>query len=156
MADYSRWSKYRKSLAILKDYHGEYKVIKLKHGKPGRKVIITEEYLFTDWDDDKPWPVGDRQEEFVPEVESLEDEAYKKLSASLSRAKSVIIQYVSCNDFDWFVSLTLDPKRYDRTDLPQFKKDLNDFTKYQRRKHDIEFKYLLIPEPHKDGANERF
>jgi hypothetical protein len=75
----------------------------------------------------------------------------KKLDNNLSRAKNKIKEYALCNDFKYFVTLTLDPKKYDRTDLKKFKKDLGQFLRDYKKNHGSKIDYVLIPELHKDG-----
>ncbi len=77
-----------------------------------------------------------------------------KLSNNLSRAKSKINEYALCNDWDYFVTFTLDKEKYNRYDLSKFKKDLSEFLhNYNKRCDDLDkVKYILVPEQHNDGA----
>lgn len=77
----------------------------------------------------------------------------KKLNNNISRAKKMVLEYALCNDWDFFITLTLDPKKYNRSDLKTFIKDLGQFIRDSRKKHQTDIKYLLIPELHKDGQN---
>ena len=47
-----------------------------------------------------------------------------KLEESISRAKRVIYEIARCNEWDFFITLTVNSKKYDRTDLDKFHKDL--------------------------------
>lgn len=76
----------------------------------------------------------------------------RKLDNSLSRTKSRIQELSLCNPWKWFVTLTLDPQKYDRTDLEKFRGDFAQFIRDYRKKTGNPVKYLLIPEHHKDGA----
>lgn len=76
-----------------------------------------------------------------------------KVEASLSRTKSKIFELALCNDWEWFVTLTLNPENFDRTDLKAYKSKLSIFIKNYNRIHGTNIKYLLIPELHKDGIN---
>ncbi len=76
----------------------------------------------------------------------------EKLLNNLSRARSVVFQLAMCNPWDLFVTLTLDEKKYNRHDLPKFKKDLSQLVRDLRKKYSCDIKYLLIPEQHKDGC----
>jgi hypothetical protein len=76
----------------------------------------------------------------------------QKLDNHISRAKSKIFEYASCNDFDYFITLTLDKDKYDRHDLAKYIKDLGQFIRNQTKKFGTKMEYLLIPEPHKDKA----
>lgn len=79
---------------------------------------------------------------------SVNDE---KLSKSIIRAKSKIFEYAFCNPWDYFFTATLDPLKYDRTDLEKFHKDLTQFFRDYNKKFEIKIDFLLIPELHKDG-----
>lgn len=73
-----------------------------------------------------------------------------KRSQALSRARSVISQIVICNDWDYFITLTLDPKKWPRYSMdwyPAFAQWIRD-----QRKKGIDIKYCFVPEQHEDGA----
>jgi len=72
----------------------------------------------------------------------------EKLKNNISRAKSKVLEYGLCNDFDYFVTLTLNKEKYDRYNLEIFIKDLGIFLNNYKNK----ISYVLIPEMHKDGA----
>ncbi len=74
-----------------------------------------------------------------------------KLDESLSRTRSTLFELAYCNEFELFVTLTLNPKKYDRNDLKKFKADLSQWLSNYNKKYKIGLKYLLIPEMHKDG-----
>lgn len=76
----------------------------------------------------------------------------EKLDNNLSRAKSKVFEYAACNDFEYFITLTLDPEKYDRYNLGKYIKDLGQDIRNLRRKTGADIQYLLIPEPHQDGA----
>lgn len=76
----------------------------------------------------------------------------EKLENNLSRTKSKVHEYGASNKFDYFITLTLDPKKYDRHDLSAYIKNLGQYIRNQRKKYNADIQYLLIPEPHKDGA----
>lgn len=76
----------------------------------------------------------------------------KKLDCNIRRAKNTIKELVLCNDWEYFITLTLDPKKYDRYNLQKFNKDLSQYIRDLRKKHNTDIKYLLIPEQHKNGA----
>lgn len=75
-----------------------------------------------------------------------------KLLNSLSRSRSKIFEYAYCNNFDYFVTLTLNPEKYDVYDLKKYIKDLSQFIRDYRKKYNVNIQYLLIPERHKSGA----
>lgn len=75
-----------------------------------------------------------------------------KLENNLSRARSKIFEYSLCNDFDYFVTFTLNKEKYNRFDLDVFIGDLSQFIRNYRKKHSMDIQYLLIPENHENGA----
>lgn len=78
-----------------------------------------------------------------------------RFDQSLSRSKSAIVQLVANNEWDYFVTLTISPDAdTDRYNIKLAKKRITEFlSNYARRSgSDSGFKYLLIPELHKDGA----
>ncbi len=79
----------------------------------------------------------------------------EKLDCSISRTKAKIVEYGLCNNWDYFVTLTLSEGKYDRYNLKGYIKDLGKFlNNYNNRQlHDLpNIRYLFIPEQHKDGA----
>lgn len=76
----------------------------------------------------------------------------EKLSNSLSRSKAKVKEYALSNPFELFVTFTLDPKKYDRTDLPKYIKHLSQFIRDFRKKTNCDVKYLFVPERHQDGC----
>ncbi|MEG2311513.1 MAG: hypothetical protein RSB72_02310 [Bacilli bacterium] len=94
---------------------------------------------------------GKKSTKFVPKGKGGNN---KKLSNSISRSKKQVLEKALCNEWLWFATLTLDPKKYVRDDLKTFIKDLGQFIRDQRKKYkDVKIKYLLIPELHADGKN---
>lgn len=78
----------------------------------------------------------------------------KKLVNSISRSKKQVLEKALCNEWKWFVTLTLDPKKYERDNLKKFISDLGQWIRDYRKKYKgYAFHYLLIPERHADGKN---
>lgn len=65
------------------------------------------------------------------------------------RAVNKVYDLARSNNWDWFITLTLDPKICDRYDYQSVSEQLSKFKKYLTE-HDIQ--YLIVPEQHKDGA----
>lgn len=81
---------------------------------------------------------------------SVNDE---KTDESISRTRSAIFELAFCNPWECFFTGTLDPKKYDRTDLKKFQKDLSQWIRDYNKKYGLHIKYLLIPELHSDGKS---
>lgn len=81
----------------------------------------------------------------------------KKPDSSLSRARRMVLEYALCNDWMFFCTFTLDKEKYDRFNLDAWHKDFLQWIRDQRKKYkklgyDVDFKFLLVPELHQDGA----
>lgn len=76
----------------------------------------------------------------------------KKLDASFSRAKRIILELALCNPWKWFCTFTLDPNKFDRYHLDVWYKSFTQWIRDQRKKFGVQIDYILIPELHKDGA----
>ena len=90
----------------------------------------------------------------LPVIERKEKNSVNscKLENNIQRARSAIEELGLCNNWDWFVTLTISPEKHDRYDLAGYKKKLNYFKKDLKKRLGIEFNYLLVPEMHEDGA----
>ena len=79
-------------------------------------------------------------------------DAQSKLSNNLSRARRTIYDYIMCNQFDFFCTFTFNAAKHDRYDWKQCKKLISHFFRMYKQNHSSDFKYLVVPEFHKDGA----
>lgn len=93
-----------------------------------------------------PMSIEDREEE------ASERDSEGKLSQALSRAKSVVQQIGLCNDWPYFITLTIDGKWHDRFDLNSFYKRFAQWIRDYRKEFNCRIEYLFVPEKHKDGA----
>lgn len=76
----------------------------------------------------------------------------KKTDSNIRRAKNKIKEYALCNDWDYFVTLTVNKDKLDRYDIKGYIKKLGQYIADCNRNRDNKITYLLIPEQHKDGA----
>ena len=128
-----RDTKYKFDQFVLKVYgFGDHKRIKLVHMKSLRTAGVED-------DADKGKARGQVNTE--------------KLDESICRTKSKIFELAFCNPWEWFFTGTLDPRRYDRTDLTNWHKDLTQWIRNYNRKHGLDIKFLFIPELHSDGKS---
>lgn len=74
-----------------------------------------------------------------------------KSSDNIRRAQRMIEGYALCNDWDWFVTLTLNGKYRSRSDLDQFRRDLSSMIRKIRMRTAAPVSFLLVPELHKSG-----
>lgn len=73
------------------------------------------------------------------------------LHSSLSRSRTTISDVIICNRFDWFATFTFDPKKLNRYDFNVCVRYMSTWL-FNQRKHSPDFRYLIVPEKHKDGA----
>lgn len=77
----------------------------------------------------------------------------KKMTQSISRARNKVYEYAMCNEWDYFITLTLDPNKQDRSNLGIYHSALAFFLKKLNRGRSQKIRYLLIPEFHHDQKN---
>ncbi len=70
------------------------------------------------------------------------------------RARSKLKDYIRCNDFSYFITITLDGEKGSRTDYGQIIKRLNKWLDNRRQRRGLA--YLLVPEYHRDGRRIHF
>ena len=75
----------------------------------------------------------------------------EKERISISRTKRNIRELALCNDWEYFVTWTVDSKNADRFSLQSTQDLMHKTLKAYQRKHK-DFKYLFITEKHKNGA----
>lgn len=92
---------------------------------------------------------GEARDGFSDKEHSNEE----KLANNICRAKSRITEIALCNDWEWFVTLTIDGEKQNREDLDQYVKDFGVWVSHFNRKYHCHLKYILIPEQHKDGKS---
>lgn len=69
---------------------------------------------------------------------------------SMRRARAKLRRLALSNEFDWFVTLTLDKDRVDRYDPKAIMQRMNRWLDNMVRRHGL--RYVLVPERHQDGA----
>lgn len=84
------------------------------------------------------------------EPKSEKSRELENLERSRRRAKAMVSDYARCNDFCYFVTLTMDKAMVDRYDITGINKKLRSYLDNAVRRDGL--KYVLIPEYHSDGA----
>lgn len=116
---------------------------------------LNDKYTITRYNDNYykltylKYPVKNTGFDLDPKYKPDRNVNEEKLDNNISRARSKIFEYAMCNDFDYFITLTLKDNRFD---LPKFIKDLGQFIRDERKRTSSNIQYLLIPEKHLDGA----
>lgn len=73
----------------------------------------------------------------------------KKLDASMSRSRRVVLELALCNPWKYFCTFTI---AQDRKDLESWAKRFSQWIRDQRKKYNMDFPYVLVPEQHQDGS----
>lgn len=130
------------SVLIVKRFGNKYKAIWCKsvRKKGFEKLVSDIEFEINPFDGS------------VSEIVSEFPIQREKLSNNISRAKSKIYEYAYCNDWDYFITLTISADKYNRYDLQTYIKDLGKWISNYSTHHGSKMFYVLVPEQHKDGA----
>lgn len=80
----------------------------------------------------------------------------KRDRCSVLRAIREIRNIGLSNDWDYFVTFTLDPAKFDRSNYPAAVKRMTRYFRYLRSECGYDIEYLLIPELHADKKNWHF
>ena len=94
------------------------------------------------------WDEADRPKPTPREAGKASEGA--NMERSMRRARAQLRRLALANDFDYFVTLTLDPAKIDRYDSKVVIKALGRWADNMVRRHGL--RYILVPERHKDGA----
>lgn len=89
--------------------------------------------------------------EKVRVVKEFSFENERSLHVSMKRSQKMVYNYALSNGWDWFVTLTFNPKKVDRYDYEACEKALKTFIDATRRKCP-DMRYIFVPELHEDGA----
>lgn len=89
--------------------------------------------------------------ESIKRSKEIVEENYEPKITSLSRTKNLIRDIVLCNNFDYFMTFTFNPKKIDRFSYAKCQSTMRIWLHRQRDK-DHDFAYLIVPEQHKSGA----
>lgn len=76
----------------------------------------------------------------------------EKMEQNIMHTKSAIYELAYCNEWEYFITLTLSPEKYTRSDLKKYQRDLMQWIQDYNKKHETHIKYMLIPEMHQDGS----
>lgn len=81
----------------------------------------------------------------------VNDKILTKRDNNLIRAKTKVKDLIYCNDFMYFITITVNPK-YNRYDLTSIRKLVNHRIRTARQFTGKRLHFLFIPEQHKNGA----
>lgn len=95
-------------------------------------------------------PVRAKKYRLEDDVDAISSES--DIERSIRRTKKIVRDYVLCNCFDMFATFTF---KSDRQDIEKTKQKMMDWLRNQRNRNK-RFRYLIIPEFHKDGKSLHF
>lgn len=106
-------------------------------------ILVSNRSCFREpgWEPDKPLPASS-----VPRLGKKKEDKER----ARRRARAALADLARCNDFVYFVTLTLDSSKVDRYDISQTLKPLRVWLDNAVRRDGLI--YILVPEHHKDGA----
>ena len=104
-------------------------------------ILVSDRRCFREpgWEADKPLERSEGRERVGEDIER-----------SKRRARAAVTDLARCNDFAYFVTLTLDAARVDRYDIAASLRPMRVLLDNAVRRHGL--RYILVPEHHKDGA----
>lgn len=73
----------------------------------------------------------------------------RSINSSLNRTKNNIYDLVCSNKWDWFITLTFDKNKVDRTDYDLLLKKVTKWLEHLKQRKCPNLKYILVPEIHK-------
>lgn len=74
----------------------------------------------------------------------------ENVERAMRRARAKVRQLALANEFEWFVTLTLDPAKINRYDPKEVVRKMSQWCDNRVRRKGL--KYILVPEHHRDGA----
>lgn len=74
----------------------------------------------------------------------------ENIERAMRRARAKVRQLALANEFEWFVTLTLDPEKINRYDPVEVVRKMSQWCDNRVRRKGL--KYILVPEHHQDGA----
>lgn len=95
-------------------------------------------------------PGDDLRPEGAEAKEAHKTPAADSLARSKRRARNAVFDLAMATDFEYFVTLTVDPNKLDRYDHEEVFRHLHDWLDNHVRRDGLA--YVLVPELHKDGA----
>lgn len=135
---------------LLADYEAKYNLRSKFYPQPDGSLKLAEEmccnrFIFN------PDGVEQRRKfkmKFYKENQVDFTEDYSERSRR--RARNALFDLINCNKFDYFVTLTLNPKEIDRNDYKSVIKKLNTYLDNRVRRQGLY--YVGVPELHKNGG----
>lgn len=146
--------------ATLKEYPGYYKITVSKMISQGHRALTEEEKR---WVKEGLTPGEAMYLSWCYKHDCVElfgtdkpldrtDEHIGRYMSNLIRAKTTLDELANCNDWTYFVTLTISPERFDRFDLRGFYSKFSKWVNNYKRDSGCKLAYVFVPEMHNDGA----
>lgn len=115
-------------------------------------LIYTGEKEKADTSDREINPFDGKKTREVYDFKDLDKEAERYMMTSLKKSKAKIYDLSRANVWDWFVTLTFAPDAVNRYDYDDCSTKLRKWLNNMRTRSEDDFRYLVVPERHQDGA----
>lgn len=80
----------------------------------------------------------------------------RKLNDNNKRDKQLVYDLARSNYWDWFVTVTFNPNKYNRQNYDECCKSLSNMLNNIRKRYSPDLKYLFVPELHSDNVSWHF
>ena len=84
------------------------------------------------------------------------EQVQHSIRTSVNRTVNQIYALSRSNRWDYFITLTIDPKKLDSTDFNLISEKLNIWTNNLKKRYAPDLKYIIVPELHKDKSKWHF
>lgn len=97
-----------------------------------------------------------KQERHTEETDRTKRQIEHSIKSSVNRTINQIYMISRANKWEYFVTLTINPKKLDNTDFNLISEKLNIWTNNLKKRYAPELKYIIVPELHKDKSKWHF
>ena len=97
------------------------------------------------------------KQKHIPEPkERTQYQIEHSIKSSVNRTVNQIYTISRANKWEYFITLTIDPKKLDNTDFNLVSEKLNIWTNNLKKRYAPDLKYIIVPELHKDKSKWHF
>ena len=97
------------------------------------------------------------KQKHIPEPkERTQFQIEHSIKSSVNRTINQIYTISRANKWEYFITLTIDPKKLDNTDFNLVSEKLNIWTNNLKKRYAPDLKYIIVPELHKDKSKWHF
>lgn len=121
--------------------------VKMFHYADGVQVRIYEKPLLKGYSIDEE--LTENKQELT--IEQLEQKHKRSIESSMNRTIQNIYGITRANNWEWFLTLTINPSLLDSTDYDEVTKKASQWLKDLRKRVSPHMRYILVPELHQDG-----